>query len=218
MTRGGQTACNICGGSAFAPGPGARLTPLGGLPKCTRCGSLERHRALHRIFAAIPPVLTEPFHAYQVSPDFSVVRSRFRGLASVGAPPISPPAATRGKYGWTFAFHADVPDLRGTFRELFGLLEPAGILGVAVMGASFRRVTSEHADPKTRTTTWRYGADFGDKLKEMLGPVFVLEVVGADPCTSILDVAFFASRQERRLLALADSFARENLFPRLRRP
>ncbi len=181
--RSGATACNICGGQNFAPGPGGRLAAFGKPPKCVRCGSLERHRVLHRIFTTIPETATAPFHAFQVSPNFSVDRKRFRGVASTGAPPLKPPPETRGKYGWAFSFYAEAPDMRGFFQELFALLEPPGIMGVAVAGAFFRHATSEqkNADGKV---TWRYGADFGDHLRQILGQVYVLEVAGADPCTA----------------------------------
>jgi|HubBroStandDraft_2_1064218.scaffolds.fasta_scaffold11757_3 hypothetical protein len=215
--RSAATACNICGGQNFAPGPGGRLAAFGKPPKCVRCGSLERHRVLHRIFTTIPETATAPFHAFQVSPNFSVDRKRFRGVASTGAPPLKPPPETRGKYGWAFSFYAEAPDMRGFFQELFALLEPPGIMGVAVAGAFFRHATSEqkNADGKV---TWRYGADFGDHLRQILGQVYVLEVAGADPCTAALDGAFFVSRQEKRINSLADVLARENFFSHLMDP
>ena len=41
--------CDICGSHSFMPGPGERLAN-NRPPQCRECGSLERHRAVHRIF------------------------------------------------------------------------------------------------------------------------------------------------------------------------
>lgn len=72
--------CNICGGAEFEPGPDDRLAPDGGPPRCTRCGSLERHRGLRRALMLIPPPMFAWRRALQFAPDSSLEDSWFEEL------------------------------------------------------------------------------------------------------------------------------------------
>jgi hypothetical protein len=50
VARAKAVSCDICGCSVFVSGPAGRLA-AGRPPQCRDCGSLERHRLLHRFFA-----------------------------------------------------------------------------------------------------------------------------------------------------------------------
>jgi hypothetical protein len=49
--------CDICGSHSFKPGPRERLTN-GRPPQCRECGSLERHRVVHKFISELDRSLT----------------------------------------------------------------------------------------------------------------------------------------------------------------
>lgn len=49
-----RSACVICGGEQFGPGPNGRQATSGAAPCCQQCGSLERHRAVRSLFHCLP--------------------------------------------------------------------------------------------------------------------------------------------------------------------
>lgn len=72
--------CSICGSGEFTKGPNGRLTLDGRAPRCVKCASLERHRAMRSLFNRIPDYLTSWRSALQFAPDQSFDRSKFHSF------------------------------------------------------------------------------------------------------------------------------------------
>jgi hypothetical protein len=70
-----MSSCNICGGTAFIPGPQGRMARSGKLPRCAGCLSLERHRGLRALLASLPRGFFADRRALQFAPSHSPDRS-----------------------------------------------------------------------------------------------------------------------------------------------
>lgn len=70
--------CNVCGGFEFGAGPGGRTSAGGVFPRCTRCQSLERHRASRAFWNLLPDSFLEDCKALQFSTDRGVNPARFK--------------------------------------------------------------------------------------------------------------------------------------------
>ncbi|MBK1840739.1 methyltransferase domain-containing protein [Azospirillum sp. YIM B02556] len=128
-------SCNICGGTIFGPGPVGRMSDTGKPPHCTRCGSLERHRANRALFQSIPIGALSWRRALQFSPDMALNKAWFQnfevsvygGENSLDIQNINRPDAS---YDFVSLSHVleFVPNDHESFSELMRILSPKGIL------------------------------------------------------------------------------------------
>ncbi|VAW11470.1 hypothetical protein MNBD_ALPHA09-716 [hydrothermal vent metagenome] len=206
-----QTACIICGGQSFEPGPSGRLTHNGLEPRCGNCRSLERHRTLRLIYNAIPDSFLGAANCLQFAPDRAAPRDRFASFEiSVygGKNHLDMMRIDRadGSYGWVVANHVIehlANDLAG-MGELMRIAGTRGIVQVTVPAPKARLRTKVLPSPDniTRFHFHTYGSDFPQKMKPALGGGAGIAAIATDPCTGSWDVAYFFSASQSRLFDL----------------
>lgn len=73
-----MTVCNICVGTEFVRGPSRRLSGTKKLPKCKKSYSLERHRALRKVYSQLEKLIPfQEMSALQISPDQAIDKKWF---------------------------------------------------------------------------------------------------------------------------------------------
>jgi SAM-dependent methyltransferase len=149
--------CGICGGGAFAAGPGGRLAANGKPPRCEGCDALERHRALRRLMERLPAAALGWRRGLQFSRDPSLRPEWFRAYeVSVYGGDNSLDLARLDRADASYDFVSlnmvleFVPDAKTAFAELVRVLSPDGILQVGF------------ADAESRERTLDYAAEQGD--------------------------------------------------------
>lgn len=214
-------ACPICGGRAFASGPGGRMAPSGVPPRCTGCGALERHRAFRTVLDAIAGRLSGA-RVLQFSEDGSVPRERFAAFeVSVygGANSLDLQAVDKpdGAYGLVVANHVleHVADDRAALRELDRVTAPHGIVFLSVPDLLRCQRTVEYGRPRAdKHGHYRvYGPDIVERWREAVPRWHGVGVVARDPVTGEPDRATLLGRDERRLAALAGDLSAAGLSP-----
>ncbi len=195
-----MSACNICGGTAFVPGPLGRMAAGKTLPpRCAVCGSLERHRIVRRVYDAIPSGILESARALQFADDPSAPRARFKSfelsifghensldMASINRPDES--------YDWVIANHVleHVEDDFAAIRELLRIVTDDGAIQLTVPSPSSALDTWDLPEPvPTGFGHWRgYGSDLPLYLRSELEGCFGLQVVCRDSSTPRWDVVY----------------------------
>ena len=74
-----EDKCNICGNTKFIPGFNKR-TVNGRNPRCSRCGSMERHRLIRKVYECIGKDTFKDFSCIQFSSDPAVPRDYFNNF------------------------------------------------------------------------------------------------------------------------------------------
>jgi SAM-dependent methyltransferase len=185
--------CNVCGGSRFGPGPAGRLSRRGLLPRCSGCGSLERHRAIRTAVEKLREV--RPFQ------DAKLIRfsddpilddhwfrtaevSIFHGPNSLDIQAIDRPDAS---YDVALCSHVieHVADDRAAIRELTRILSPEGFLVLAFPRVEDGDCTHDwgFADPGKNGHFRGYGRDFDEVIAATAAGAQTLAVVADDPVT-----------------------------------
>lgn len=186
-------ACSICGGLRFSPGPFGRLSIRGLPPRCTSCGSLERHRVMHGFIAGLRDI--DALAAYRLirfSPDrvvddrwfASAEISIYEGENSLDIQSIDRPDES---YDVVICSHVleHVQDDERAVKELIRILSPRGFLVLAVPRVETGRLTSDwgFADPARNLHYRGYGYDFDDRLVCLADGARVFAIDQADPVT-----------------------------------
>src|SRR5687768_8684894 len=127
-------ACPICGSTDFQRGPKGRMAPNGRLPRCSGCGSLERHRIFRIMFERLGPGTFAGWSAIQFSPDPTVDPAWFASyeLSVFGEPGGEDIQAIRrpaGAYDYVGCSHVleHVADDRRALLELLRIAAPDGL-------------------------------------------------------------------------------------------
>ncbi|NHZ64074.1 class I SAM-dependent methyltransferase [Massilia genomosp. 1] len=190
-------ACNICGGSAFGPGPAGRLASTGAPPCCQSCGSLERQRVVRHMFQAIPVGFLDWRRSLQFSPDQAHNPAWFRShevsvYDGPGSLDIQAIARPDGSYDYLTVSHVlecIARDL-AAFDELHRVLSPRGLLHIGFGGSELRAVTEDFDVPVDRyANVHRYGRDVYQRFGCAAKGIGMLAVQGIDPVTGASDVA-----------------------------
>lgn len=205
-----QNRCNICSGNDFVPG-GQGRTVRGMLPKCKKCGSLERHRVVYSFYRRIPLSVRRSFHVLQFSLDQSVDPSWFRkfersvygGENSLDLMHIDRPSDL---YDLVVCNHVleHVSDDRMALAELLRVTKPEGIVQISVPGPLYQAKTRDwgEPDPKQYYHYRHYGDDILERWTAPLYDAFVLSTVGVDLPTGRKEMVYWISRKESTMMKL----------------
>lgn len=204
--------CNICGGTAFKPGPNQRLSIITNLPpKCEKCGSLERHRAFRSVFDRFRSVKFRTLSCLMFSRDPTVAKGWFGSMryslygtdSSLDVQAIDVPDA---EYDVVVCNHVleHVPRYEEGLRELMRVTKPSGFLFVSFPAPHYKRITSDwgYAKPEMHGHYRVFGSDIEQKLPAILPGIGILRVIGTDPATATEDRAYFFSRNRDFLAEL----------------
>jgi hypothetical protein len=211
-------ACNICGGVEFEPGPRGRLSSDGGPPRCSQCGSLERHRALRRAFMLIPRPLLAWRRALQFAPDSSLDESWFRtyeGSKYEGENSIDMQAIDRPDGSYDFISLSlvleFVPDDRKAFGELLRVGSEDLILHMTFSSGLSTDETTHTEEPSGEYGHYHdYGRDFGEWFDTAGQGLSTLVIDVADPVTGDSTYKFcFLCRRRADAETLAAAFEKE---------
>lgn len=205
MRHSPAAVCNICDGTRFIAGPGGRLGVSGAPPKCSTCKSLERHRALRRVYEILTPHL--PFNemsALQFLMDRSVASKWFKSyeMSVYGVTnSINIEAVDRkdGQYDVVICNHVleHVKDDDKALGELMRITSDRGFLQISVPGSCRMEKTRDWGFPDTSKHGHyrQYGMDFDLKYQNVFGSdIQKVAVAAADPVTGAYCLFFFFTR------------------------
>ncbi|KPL52831.1 class I SAM-dependent methyltransferase [Prosthecomicrobium hirschii] len=210
-------ACTVCGGTVFSPGPAGRLSESGKPPHCTRCGSLERHRANRALFQHLPIGVLSWRRALQFSPDVALAPAWFASLEvsvyggqnSLDLQKIDRPDDS---YDFISLSHVleFVPDDRASFRELTRILSPAGLIHL-VVSRPLSRETSQDFETATGVHQYfhLYGRDFAVRFGLAEAGLHLLVVQTADPVTGDTEAVHLIAKSAA-VLAGVGAYLRED--------
>lgn len=194
-------SCIICGGEEFSTGPNGRSSFAGIPPRCVRCQSLERHRALRGVYEVLRHELDfTSMRALQISQDRSIVPAWFASHElSVygGTNSIDIQAIDRadGAYDLVVCNHVleHVPDDRKALSELVRVVGTDGILQLAVPGPFRMKKTVDWGYPKESDHGhYRlYGPEGVPGLVRQQGDVALLVFDARDPVTGSPERLYF---------------------------
>jgi hypothetical protein len=207
--------CEICGGEVFAPGPGDRLSACGVPPSCVQCGSLERHRVLHRLLEALPGAPMSGATALQISRELSVPPTKFKQLKSSNPQKLTD-IVSIPQFDWIFALYIleMVADEGEFIQELLSRTNENGIIVLAVSGPPFRSSTAALI-PAAEGPYRVYGSDFPDRIAGMGLDLAVGEIVAADTVTATLVPMFVLCRQQAHLAQLLEPLSQAGFYARI---
>ena len=208
-------ACNICGGTAFGPGPGGRLSRTQQLPACSTCGALERHRSLRTIFDDLPLGLFYRSAALQFSRDPSLEPRWFRtfeqsiygGDNSLDLQQIDRPDNAYDLISLNHVLEF-VPNARKAFAELVRISSAGGLIQIGFSEADKRDACIDCDKPSGPHGHYHlFGVD--------LGAYFDLEAHGmrccvcrsVDPVTGQAESFHFFARNQAILDTIVNHLA-----------
>lgn len=191
--------CNICGGSAFGPGPKGRSADTGAPPCCQQCGSLERQRIVRTMFLALPLGFLDWRRGLQFSSDPAVCSKQFRSFevseyGRQNSLDIQAIDRSDGSYDFISLNHVleFVPDDVKGFDELARLLSPRGIIEATFSSPLSRQVCVDYTTPFGPHAAWHlYACDVRERFNCAGHGLTMLAIEGGDPCTGAREVVHF---------------------------
>lgn len=205
--------CNICKGRIFIRGPYGRLSNTGQLPWCSKCWSLERHRALREFWKRFPRDYLAQQVALQFSDDPSVDQKWFRNFTlsiyslqnSLDLQDIDRPNAS---YDITLCNQVleHVPDDRKSLHELLRITKKNGFVQLGVPSPMTLEKTEDWGYPKKEDNNHyrNYGRDINQMLDELIGVGNWREFVITDPVTKAQDCIFLLCHSAATLVKIID--------------
>jgi len=201
--------CNICKNEVFDLGPNGRKSFDGfSLPRCTKCQSLERHRALRDFWLHLPLKYLLSKNVLQFSTDLSVDKTWFNsyevsiygGENSIDLQNINRSDAS---YDIINCVHVleHVPEDRVALLEMMRVINNHGFIVLSVPDPFHREVTIDWGYPKEEQHGhFRiYGKDINQFFEQNIGNEFFEQIVIEDPITSSQDYVFVISNNKRVL-------------------
>ena len=213
-----SATCNICGGTKFVPGFNDRMANGLG-PMCATCKSVERHRAIRKIYAPLKPLLKN-WRVLQFAPDQSVDRSWFReyvGSSYGGRNSMNmmETGLEDASFDIAIANHVleHVPDDIRAVTEMLRIVGAPGVVHINVPAPCFRWETFDwgFADPKANFHFRSYGSDFPQQIVRAIGDVVCASVVSFDSVTDVAEIVYFFSRSPRTLESMGVHWAHHGL-------
>jgi len=202
-----QQICNICGGSEFDSK--LRASRFGNPPRCVKCGSGERQRAIRKIYDKIPQEILKSCKALQFSNDDSVNRNAFAsfevsiygGDNSLDLMDIDRPNES---YDWIISNHVleHVADDVLAIEELLRVLTPRGVIHINIPNPAYNLQTRDwgYPDPKIHDHYRHYGSDFLLRIDKALTSAYAIQVIEIDDVTDTLELVYFISKSFNRLV------------------
>jgi SAM-dependent methyltransferase len=183
------------------------MAPNGTLPRCSVCGSLERHRIFRLMFERLGPETFATWSAIQFSPDPTVDPSWFRSFElsvfDEGGMDIQAIPRPDGAYDYVGCSHVleHVSDDRAALLELLRIAAPNGLLYLAFPDPFREEKTRDWGFPKPeKHGHYRvYGGDVVERFAAYIPAQWVLAYMGEDPVTGEREGAFLLPRSEARL-------------------
>ena len=197
-----NSECNICGGKEFIEGWNGRLCS-GKKPKCKKCGSLERHRAIRNFFMLVKKVFPlERYSCLQISSDLSIDKSWFDNYElsvygtnnSIDVQNIERPDSSYDLVICNHVLEHVEDDIKG-LKEMIRILKPTGFLELLVPSPYYRKTTDDWGYPDSnRSGHYRaYGRDIENKFqKSILYPY--LSCIVVDPVTNGKDILYIYTK------------------------
>lgn len=208
--------CSICGGGEFAAGFQGRRSITGRPPVCAGCGSAERHRVAHQIYAVLRPQLADR-RALQFAPEGYLKAEWFKAYdySAYGrhnSYDIMNIPLPDGAFDLVISNHVieHVADDGRALAECLRVAGPDGIVHVMVPSPTFRYTTEDwgFADPARNEHYRDYGADIGRDLCRKTPGAHGVGVVGIDSATAAAEAVFFFARREGVLRAFIQPLIR----------
>jgi hypothetical protein len=208
--------CNVCGGAQFVRGPNDRLSSTGRLPRCAKCHSLERHRALQIVFSHIPLAMLKWRRAIQFAPDGSLKpdlfmtyeSSTYGGDNSIDLQIIDRPDASYDYISLSQVLEF-VPDDQRAFAELLRIGSEHLILNVTFSSNMEASSSSHYASPRPPFNRYHYyQRDFIDRFRIAQRGLSAFVAVTSDPVTETHELTHFFCRlpsDARTLMAALNS-------------
>jgi SAM-dependent methyltransferase len=200
--------CIICGGEKFKAGPHDRMSETGKRPKCSRCRSMERHRAFHKIFLRIGVEEFKTLRCLQFSRDPTVIPGWFaqfeRSVYGQGnSLDLQAIDRTDASYDVIICNHVleHVPDYRAGLRELGRVLNATGFLLLSFPDPYHLEKTFDWGYPKPEEFQHyrNCGRDIEPVITELIPGCHLLPVIERDDITGITDMAYIVTRNRRWL-------------------
>jgi SAM-dependent methyltransferase len=195
--------CSICGGLRYSLGPNGRPSRQGLPPRCTGCGSLERHRRLRAVYGHFPESFLAGLQVLQLSPDIGVEPdwfcgyevSEYGGDNSLDLEHIDRPD---NSYDLLICNHVleHVGDDRQGYRELLRITQPMGLVQITVPSPYTQASTRDWGYPRSEAHGhYRgYGRDIIDMFHQAAPEAAVLEAEVHDPVTGDGDYIYFSTQ------------------------
>ena len=213
-------ACSVCGGRTFVPGPNGRYSTFGRSPRCAGCGSLERHRALRRLYDVLPDRFLQDARAIQFADDPAAPRARFGSfeLSTFGGKnslDLMGIDRADASYDWVIANHV-LEHVPNDFLGLAELLRIAGRRGIVQIAVPMPKVRFEtfdlaRASARAHGHYRGYGSDFPLRVRRVLKGVAGLSVILTDPSTETWDVAYLFSADAPHLFEIGHALLAAHL-------
>ncbi len=207
--------CVICGNDKFGLGPNGRKSFDGvSLPRCTKCQSLERHRALREFWNRFPKEFLKDKQVLQFSPDRSVESawfnkyevSTFDGENSLDLQKID---RSDAKYDVVICVHVleHVEHDQLAIQEMLRVINNTGFIVLAIPAPFHREKTVDWGFPKQEEHGhYRvYGKDVRTLLldKVVHGDLYI-QVLIEDTATGSQDCVYLLTKNSDALMTLKD--------------
>jgi SAM-dependent methyltransferase len=207
--------CVICGNDKFGLGPNGRKSFDGvSLPRCTKCQSLERHRALREFWDRFPKEFLKDKQVLQFSPDRSVESgwfkkyevSTFDGENSLDLQNIDRPDAN---YDVVICVHVleHVQHDQVAVQEMLRVINNTGFIVLAIPAPFHREKTVDWGFPKQEEHGhYRvYGKDVRILLLDkVVGEDFYIQVLIEDTATGSQDCVYLLTKDRNATMKLKD--------------
>jgi len=183
------------------------------LPKCTRCGSLERHRIARGLFDRIRDDRFGGMDVLQFSRDASTnpkwfgsfELSVFGKINSLDLQKIDRPSR---KYDIVVCNHVleHVPDDRAALKELYRIVRTNGVVFLSVPDPIRRAKTMDwgFADDNRHGHFRSYGGDIVQRFAETIPRSIVLAYHGIDTVTGVSDLIYLICKSASRAADLME--------------
>ena len=201
--------CNICGGTLFATGPHARkaFSDPDMNPRCARCNSLERHRAIHAVYSCLDPKLLDWRKLLFLAPDPSLDHKWFRSVETseyLGENSIDIQSIERANGAYDLVALNQtiemVPDDRKAFSELARITSEQGVIQIVFL-TELTGASGEHYREPVPPHNWHhlYDCNVFKRLGAARLGLRVLKVYKSDPVTSYRQLVCFMFRDSKQL-------------------
>jgi hypothetical protein len=189
--------CNVCGSNHFVAGPNGRKASTGALPECSRCHSLERHRAIRATLKSLPAHMLAEMRALHFSPDGmldplgfqSYEPSIFRGKNHIDLNQIDRPD---GAYDFVALSHVleYMDNDRAIVGELSRVISDDGALLICFARPLLDAGTIEFETPQPPAGNYRtFGRDIFERFRGL--KISRISKIGAKDDVTGVDVEFF---------------------------